>query len=80
MRWRSDHRACLPLGGPNNAMDMLTSGNPNIAGSFTRQADLAGVNSAEDMIARLRLDYDGSTPNGMSSPNGGRGTASAGGG
>jgi hypothetical protein len=43
-----------------NAMGRLQTDSPNIQGFFTRKHDLAGASSSDEVIDRLRLDYDGS--------------------
>jgi len=44
----------------SQAMARLQNGNPNLTGFFTRKQDLAGANSAGEMIARVRPEYSGS--------------------
>lgn len=47
----------IPTHGPNGALNMLQSGNPNLAGFFCRTMDIEDISSTPALIRRLRLDH-----------------------
>jgi len=46
----------LPLTGEFNAIEMIMTGNPNLAGSFARASDMFDATTTPQLIDRLRLD------------------------